>query len=67
MRMIRGNYPGASKFLHFDTDLNAMTRKQMTAILSKLLQYGNPISGLAERDVIYRALSDAEESMKEGA
>jgi hypothetical protein len=65
MKLEKGNYPGASALLRFDEPLETMTREQMIEILTKLLQYANPHSGLAERDTLRQTLADAEETMKE--
>lgn len=58
MKIIRGDYPGASEFAYFDADLHAMSPEAMRCLLTHILHQASP--GHTHAGVVFEALSWAE-------
>lgn len=65
MKITRGNYEGASRFAHFDKDVQVMSEKEMRVLLQCILHQAMPGEDFA--DQVYEALNRAEASARESA
>jgi len=64
MKIIRGDYPGASEFAYFDKDVHAMTLEECRSLLECILHRAAP--GDPNSQLVYRELEIAEQCHKEG-
>jgi len=63
MRLVRGDYPGASEFAHFDQSIYRMNEEELRSLLSAILNRASP--GEENAAMLYRELQLAEENWKE--
>jgi hypothetical protein len=63
MKIIRGDYPGASRFAYFDTPLEALNPEQLRALLQAILHRAMP--GETNHELMMHELKIAEQCWKE--
>lgn len=63
MKIQRGDYPGASRFAYFDTEIKDLTPVQMASLLQCILHQAMP--GEDNAEIVYKALAIAEQVWKE--
>ena len=63
MKILRGNYPGASEFAFFDASLNTMSPEEMRCLLTHILHQASP--GHTHAAAVFEALSWAESNASE--
>jgi hypothetical protein len=64
MKIVRGNYPGASEFAFFNRDVREMNLEECRGLLECILQRAMP--GENNADVMYHELELAEELWNDG-
>lgn len=63
MKIIKGDYPGASTFAQFDKPVNQMTLKECQGLLEQILFRAMPGENNAE--IMFKELELAEQLLKE--
>ncbi len=64
MKLVQGDYPGASQFAEFDKNVQAMSLEECRGLLECILHRASPVD--EESALIFDYLAIAEQCWKEG-